>query len=68
MFFNKKKAKEDDGKQYVLIVIIKHEDGGYSSHWHGWSSKWLFTHDEAKKEKSKIQHLYDEVEILEFNG
>ena len=61
-------ATPTDGRKYVLNVITKHEDGGYSSHWHGWSSKWLFTRSEAEIEKSKIQHLYHDVEIIEHTS
>ena len=66
MFFKRKKEKPTDGKRYVLNVITEHKEGGYSSHWHGWMSKWLFTYDEAIEKKERIQHLYHEVEILEY--
>ena len=58
-----------EGKEYILNVIKIDEDGGVFSHWHGWwSSKWLFTHEEALEEKKKIEHLFDEVEILEHES
>lgn len=65
-FFKKKKVKKEDNKQYILNVITHHKDGGYSSHWHGWSSKWLFTYEEAQQEKEKIKDFYDEIELIEY--
>lgn len=62
---NKKEEMKEYEKKYVLNVVTIDEDGGVSSHWHGWSSKWLFTHEKALKEKERIKHLFDEVEILE---
>lgn len=58
----------DDSKMYVLNVSKVHEDGGVSSHWYGWSSKWLFTLREAIEKKKQIEHMYDEVEILEHES
>ena len=68
-FYAKRKGislnKEEDGKKYVLNAITIDEDGGESSHWHGWNSKWLFTYNEAVEEREKIKHMFTEVEILE---
>ena len=72
MFFKRKKTKviEEviDERKYVLNVITKNDCSGYSSHWYGWSSKWLFNYDEAVKKKEEIQHLYHEIEIIEFTN
>lgn len=66
MFFKRKKQQEKNPKHYVLNVIRYDKEGGCSSHWYGWSSnKWLFTYEEALNTKKKIQHLYDEIEIIE---
>lgn len=61
----KKEKEKENQKKYILNVITVHEDGGVSSHWHGWSSKWLFTHDEAVAKKEEIKEFFSEVEILE---
>lgn len=67
LYDNKENRKaKDDGKRYVLEVRIFHEDGGVSSHLHGWTNKWVFTYDEALEKKENIKDLYDEVEILEY--
>ena len=58
---------EEDNKRYILNVSTFHEDGGVSSHWHGWSSKWLFTREEAFEEKKKIAHLFDTIEVIEYS-
>lgn len=58
--------KEKNNKLYILNVITNHSDGGQSSHWHGWSGKWKFTYEEAIEKKQRLEKIFDEVQMLEY--
>lgn len=60
-----KKANENE-KRYILWVTTKHEDGGYSSRWYGWSQKLILSYDEAESTKNKLQYKFYDVEIVEI--
>lgn len=62
------KQAEESGqaKEYILWVTTEHQDGGYSSRWHGWSQGLRFTYDDAMKEKERIQDKFFDVEVVEM--
>lgn len=62
----KEVKKEDDEKKFILIVSTQDKEGGWGSHWYGWSRNLILPYDEAVKEKEKIKDKYDDVAIEEL--
>jgi hypothetical protein len=60
------RRKSKNAQKYILWVTTKHNDGGYSSRWHGWSRDLVFTHKEALKERDKLIDKFYDVEIVEI--
>lgn len=67
LFTRKPSEKVEEVAKYILWVTTKCEDGGYSSRWHGWSRELILTYEQALKEKSKIEHLFYDVEIVDIS-
>lgn len=60
------KQEQEDDADYILWVTTKTPDGDCSSHWQGWTVREKWTREDAEQEKKRIEHLYDEVEILKI--
>lgn len=66
MFSIFKKKNKTLEKDYILWVTTKHEDGGYSSRYHGWSRNLKFTFEEALIEKEKLKDNFFDIEIVKI--
>lgn len=51
-------------KDYIIEVTTKYKEGGYGSHWYGWSRDLYLTYDEALKLKEKLKGSYYDVQII----
>lgn len=57
----------ESSKDFILMVTTEYPEGGYGSHWYGWSRNLYLTKEDALDLKSKLENKYYDVEIIKIN-